>query len=108
MSKFPTHISPEDLVYVPHIQEFTDLGAIIRGEPPGFFCPLFLTKQPGRYTEEPLIFNLKPLNKFLKVRKFRMDSINSVFHIIGPNDFQRPGTQFEDQHEEVRARSNTQ
>jgi hypothetical protein len=85
LSVLPVHQSPDNLRV--HIQEFLTLGAVIPARLPGFFCPLFVVHQPGRSTEDRLIFNLKPLNRFLNVRPFHMDSIASVFAIIRPADY---------------------
>ena len=70
------------------IQELLDTGCITELESPrepGWISNIFLRpKKDGSYR---LILNLKPLNKHIEYKKFKMPSIRNVIQMVKRNDF---------------------
>ena len=82
MSKKESMFVDEEIQRLLDTQCITEVSAPLKN---GWTSNIFLVpKKDGGYR---LILNLKPLNKFIKYQKFKMDNIDSLIKMLRPSDW---------------------
>ena len=83
------HMSQKETMFVDaEIQRLLDTECITEVSAPlknGWTSNIFLV--PKKDSGYRLILNLKPLNKFIKYQKFKMDNIDSLIKMLRPSDW---------------------
>jgi hypothetical protein len=83
------YLSQKEMVAIDkEIDQLLAKGAIARcGEPPGGFTSHIFARPKRNSSDLRIILNLKKLNSYLRYQHFKMENLDTILHLIEPNDW---------------------